>query len=359
MRKFSLVLSAVAVTGLTVAASAGESNYWFDIRPTAASILAPAAPFTIGQGDFPNDGGAGGGRGNGQVLRISPTLTGGQHLAVPSGWPNFDGDNNESTGDLWLYVDVNDDSDAPTGTGDVISSIGLDMAISTTAATPRFEIGTVNWSWTLTDATVPVNYGFANGVSSRTGVVGAKYVKVPVSAASTYATAGGLTPSATPYQLGKLAIGGAARGAVSCATAATTHANNSTYTVNMSVNNLLITRTFSSGGNATPEELVSFGYTGGAVDANVSGNTVGAGAAGVRDAVIQVRMKHDGNGSGNVNNLDISGANGFNQAAADSTAGVMTQRQRYLYDRNNNGGINNLDISGVNGFNGMAATVCP
>jgi len=44
---------------------------------------------------------------------------------------------------------------------------------------------------------------------------------------------------------------------------------------------------------------VSLGYTGGAIEADVSGNTVGG--AGVRDAVIQVRLKHDGNGSGNGN----------------------------------------------------------
>lgn len=360
MRKYSLVLSAVAVTGLTVSAfGAAESTYWFDVRPTAATITAPVAPYTIGQGGgFPDDGGAGGGRGNGQVLRVSPVLSGNQHLAVPSGFPNFDADNNESTGDLWLYTDVLPNADSPLGTNDVISSIGLDMAISTSAATPRFEIGAVAWTWTYTDANT--NFGKSDGTSTAAvagprGVTGAKFVKVPVSPASAYATAGGLTPSATPYQLGKLRITGAARGSISCATAATTHAANSTYNVNLSINNLLITRTFSTGGNATPEERVSLGYTGGALEADVSGNTVGG--AGVRDAIIQVRMKHDGNGSGNVNNLDISGANGFNAAAA---AGLnINQTQRYLFDRNNNGSINNLDISGTNGFNGMAAAACP
>jgi len=354
MRKYSFILSAVAVTGLTVGAQAApESTYWFDVRPTAASITTPAAPFTFGQGDFPDDGGAGGGRGNGQVLRISPTLVGNQHLA--NSYPNFDGDNNAATGDLWLYADVLANQDAPAGTGDVISSVGIDAAISTTAATPRFEIGTVAWSWTYVDNGGNANFGVANGTSSRTGVVGAKYVKVPVSGASTYATAGGLTPSATPYQLGKFAIGGAARDAVSCATVNTTHATNSTYTVTMSINNLLITRTFSSGGNATPEERVSLGYTGGAIEADVSGNTVGG--AGVRDAVIQVRLAHDGNGSGNVNTLDIGGANGF--LAAQAALGSINQRQRYLFDRNNNGTVNTLDISGANGFLGLQATTCP
>jgi len=347
MRKYSFILSAVAVTGLTVAAQAGESNYWFDVRPTAASITTPTTPFTNGQGDFPNDGGAGGGRGNGQVLRVCPSNSTNFQTANPTTYPNFDADGNASTGDLWLYCDVNDDTDAPTGTGDVISSIGLDMAIGTTVATPRYEIASVNWAWTLTDATVPVNYGFAAGVSSRTGVVGAKYVKVPVDGASMYATAGGLTIGG-PYQLGRIRITAAARDAVGCQTGGT-HATNSTYNVNLSVNNLLVTRTFSTGGNAVPEERVSLGYTGGAVEADVSGNTVGG--VGIRDAVIQVRLKGDTNGSGNVNGLDIGG---FTGAQAAGTA--ITQAQRYLYDRNNSGNINGLDIGG---FTGAQTAPCP
>lgn len=354
MRKYSFILSAVAVTGLTVAAKAApESTYWFDVRPTAAAITTPAIPFLHGQGDFPDDGGAGGGRGNGQVLRISPTISNGYHNA-PAGagpsYPNFDADGNAATGDLFLYCDVLANQDAPAGTNDVISSIGLDMAISTTAATPRFEIGSVAWTWTLTDPSVPVNYGFANGVSSRTGVVGAKYVKVPVDGASLYASAGGLTIGG-PYRLGRLAIGAAARDAVNCNTQTTAHATNSTYTVTMSINNLLITRTFSTGGNAVPEERVSLGYTGGAIEADVSGNSVGG--AGVRDAIIQVRMKADTNGSGHVTSLDIGG---FTTAQNKVPNTSINQRERYLFDRNNNGTITSLDISG---FTGAQNAPCP
>ena len=352
MRKYSFILSAVAVTGLTVAAKAApESTYWFDVRPTAASITTPANPFLVGQGDFPNDGGAGGGRGNGQILRLCPTnSTNYQTATAGTSYPNFDADGDASTGDLWLYTDVLPNADAPAGTGDVISSIGLDMSVATSTAATRYEIATVAWSWTLTDPTVPVNYGFANGTSSRTGVVGAKYVKVPVSGASLYATAGGLTPSATPYQLGKLRMQAAARGAVTCTTTgANVHAAASTYDVKLSVNNLLITRTFSTGGNATPEERVSFGYTGGALEADVSGNSVGG--AGLYDAKVQVRMKGDTNGSGNVNGLDIGG---FTTAQGLGTG--ITQAQRYLYDRNNSGNINGLDIGG---FTGAQTAPCP
>jgi hypothetical protein len=257
-------------------------------------------------------------------------------------WPDFDADANASTGSLWLYAIVANNADAPLGTGDVISSIGFNMAIGTSAVTPRYDIATVSWAWTLTDATVPVNYGFANGVSSRTGVVGAKYVKVPVSGASVYATAGGLTPNAAPVQLGRLQIAGAARDIATPGTCGNTgntatHSTNSTYNVNLSINNLLITRTFSTGGNASPEERVSLGYTGGAVEADVSGNTVGG--AGARDAVIQVRMKCDSNGSGHVNGFDIPGF-----VAAQAAAGGINISQRYLYDNVAPANVNGFDI---------------
>jgi len=155
MRKYSFILSAVAVTGLTVVAQAApESTYWFDVRPTAAAITTPVAPFTVGQGEalFAADiGPAGGGRGSGQVLRLCPTNSTNFHTANALSYPAFD-DADASTGDLWLYCDVLANADAPAGTNDVISSIGFDAAVATSAAAIRYEIATVAWSWTLTDA---------------------------------------------------------------------------------------------------------------------------------------------------------------------------------------------------------------
>lgn len=353
MRKFSLVLSAVAVTGLTVAAQAGESNYWLDVRDgtsVGASITTPAAPYTIGQGEAAalNDVGvliAGGGRGNGQILRISPTISSGLHIGTASPnfpyWPNYDtadagGDRNASNANLWLYCDVNPNTDAPAGTGDVISSIGLDIAVATGAAANRYDISTVNWSWTYVDNGGNANFGTANGVSSRTGVVGAKYVKVPVSGASTYATAGGLVPGG-PYQLGKLRMQADARGIGGCVFGAG-QTTASTYNVTMSINNLLITRTFSSGGNATPEERVSLGYTGGAVEADVSGNTVGG--AGARDAVVAVRMLGDFTGDGRATTADAAAF-----LAAQPLGATISQLQRYCFDMNGSGTVTTADYA--------------
>jgi len=357
MRKISFVLAAVAVTGLTVAAKAApETTLFFDIRDNSAgaqSITTPASPFTNGQGDFPNDGGAGGGKGNGQVLRLCPVISSGlQASAGNFGYPNFDADNNAATGSLNLFADVGDDAGA-VGAGDVISSIGIDIGITAPATTgSRYTIGGSTWSWTITDPSSPVNYGFSSGTAVNGGVgghTGLKYVKVPVDGASLYATAGGLTPGSLT-RIGRLAVTAGAR---TCSfTGANVHANESTYNVFLSVNNLLITRTFSNV-VADTEERVSFGYFGGAVDADVSGNTVGG--AGNRDAIIQVRMKNDSNGSGSVTTADISVAStGF---VASQTAGAgVNQLQRYLHDRNNSGTVTTADIPG---FTAYQTAPCP
>lgn len=348
MRKISFVLAAVAVTGLTVVAKAApETTLFFDIRDNSAgqqSITTPALPFTVGQGDQPNDGLAGtpaapsgGGMGCGQVLRLAPVTTTNAHsTGNPGSYPNFDADNNASTGALWLYADVGDDAGA-VGTGDVISSIGVDIGI-TAPATPRNQIASSFFSWQISDPSAPVNFGFSPAVPAPVAIGGStsvKYVKVPVDGGSMYATAGGLTPSAM-YRIARLDVTAATR---DCAFGAGHAATGSTYNVFLSVNNLLITRTFSNV-VADAEERVSFGYFGGAVDADVSGNTVGG--AGNRDAIIQVRVKGDNNGTGNVNFQDLPGLTAAQNATLAGTP--LTQVQRYLFDRNNNGAVNFQDL---------------
>lgn len=364
MRKYSLILSAVAVTGLTVAAKAApESVYWFDIRNNVANAAlsanqaitsgAVALPFSNGQGDFPNDGpGASPGqRGWGQVLRLCPDVrvtAPANPLHLGNRYPNFDADSDARTGDLWLYSDVLNNQDSPAGTNDVISSIGLDIAITpNVVGQARFGIDSAAFSWQFTDASSPVNFGSTPGApvgtNGRNGVSGAKYVKVPVNSSSLYATSGGFTPgAANPYKIAKLRLTAGQRnfGANGCTATgfSNTHALESTFNVAMSVNNLLITRTFSTGGNASPEERVSFGYTGGAIEADVSGNSIGG--AGIRDAVVQVRLKGDTNGNGFTNTADLGGlitAQGGNGAAASQSAW-------YLYNLNGDNVINTFDL---------------
>jgi hypothetical protein len=358
MRKFSFVLSAVAVVAIASIATA-QSTHFMDIRDNVGagqSITAAAAPFSVGQGDFPNDGGAPSAgtnsRGNGQVLRLNPTVSNGFHNR--NAYPNFDlaedggVTGNKATGNLWLYVDVADDL---SGVGDVLSSIGDDIIIQAPVAA-RYQIATTVFTWEPAGAITwsGTSNGAPAGAGGTLGVNDARAVKVPVSGSpAMYNTAGGLVPNpgGAPYRVAKLRVTAASRG-TGCATNAA-HATGSSYNLNNSVDSLLDTRVYNGAGDA--QEDVSFGYTGGAPEATVNGNTVGAGAAGVRDAVIQVRMQGDTNGNGGVNSLDIPG---FTTAQAAGTN--LTQAQRYLFDNNNNGTVNSLDIPG---FTAAQSAPCP
>lgn len=347
MRKTSIVLAAGIVASLSTLASA-QSNFFFDIRnntgasPNGQPITAPLPPFTVGQGfnttttNWPNDGLAGGGKGNGQILRLMPQLSNNLHSNPASpgfgnSWPNFDADGNCSTGDLNLFADVGADD---AGTDGVISSVGIDATISAPGA--RYAIASASWAWTLNDTTVPVNYGFAPGTPTgpggQLGFTGAKYVKVPVSGASVYATAGGLTQN-TLTMLGRIRVTAGFRNQIAggC-TPNAAHASGSTFSVSLGMNNLLITRTYSTVTTpANVDEIVSFGYTGGAVDATFNGST--GPAVGAPDATIQVRMKADANGDGRATAPDL----GTLSPLINAPAATISQGQRYLWDMN---GIN-------------------
>lgn len=370
MQKTSIVLAAGIVASLSTYASA-QTNFFFDIRnntgvsPNGQPITAPLPPFTVGQGfnttsspPWPNDGVAGGGKGNGQILRLMPKLSNGLHSDPTSpgfgnSWPNFDGDGNCSTGDLNLFADVGADD---AGTAGVISSVGIDAAI--TAPGSRYAIESTNWAWTLNDATVPVNYGFAPGTPSgpggQLGFSGAKYVKVPVSGASIYATAGGLTQN-TLTMLGRLRVTAGFRNQVATGcTPNAAHATGSTFSVSLTMNNLLITRTYST--VATPaltDEIVSFGYTGGAPDATFNGST--GPTVGVADATIQVRMKADANGDGRATAPDL----GTLSPLVNAPANTISQGQRYLWDMN---GINTgapITPADINAISNLVAIMTP
>ena len=340
--ELALTLGLLAQSSVT-ALAATESSLWFDIRNNSAgiqSITTPTAPFTIGQGNFSNSGPPGGGRGNGDVLRLCPMVSNGLHLH--SNWPStnyypdFDGDSNAATGELHLFCDVLPDTDSPAGLGDVMSAIGVDITIVGSGAAARYTIASTSFSWNPALVTgcgaVIAPAPVAGGVG---GHVGGAYLFAPM-CTGIYSTTGGLTPGG-PYLLGSLAVTASPRTCNFTSNGA--HAANSTYSVLLSVNAFGISRAFSGGGNAVPEERVSLGYTGGGIEADITGNSVGG--AGVRDAVIQVRMKNDSNGSGNVNTLDITGFR-----AAQVLGFGITQDQRYLHDKNNSGHVTTLDISG-------------
>jgi hypothetical protein len=356
MRKTLASLVAVGVVGAFAAAASAQSVMYFDVRDGSSgiqSITSPVAPFTNGQ-DIGQIATNTGGAGDGQILRIAPTQAGGNHSAFPLAYPNFDADGNSSTGNLHLYDRVSDDA---SGTGDVISSIGVDFNVTAASATPNaYGVASVNWSWDTANwqgTNAGVNNGASNG-GSPPSWLGAKAVKVPVNASAQYDTTGGLTPNldGTPrtYHLGALRVTGAPR---NCANrGGTDHLARSTFNVKMAVNDLLITRVFQTGGDAV--ELVSFGYASGTPETAVSGSQVGNTSA-TPDAVIQVGLKGDASGDGNVTNADITP---FLTARTASASNSHKQSQTYWFDFSGDNRVTNADITNFLAAR-TASSTCP
>jgi hypothetical protein len=349
MRKVATLLVAACVFAGPSAVWAADSNYWFDIRDNTSASQnittgTPVIPFGNGQEVGQNAFNAGG-RGDGQVLRLNPTVSNNYHLR--NAYPNFDNDNNLATGDLQLFVDVTDDV---SGTGDVISSIGVNFNIAPLAPGngSANKIAQIQWTW-LAANWGGTNAGTAPGASNGQvppSWIGAKAVKVPVNSSAVYDTTGGLVPSATPYRLGNLRVTAGPRTA-----GAASHTANSTYGVNLSVNDLLITRVFQTGGDAT--EMVSFGYVGANLDTAVSGSTVGATST-TADAVIKIAMKADNNGNGTVTGIDGLGFT----AAAQRAAGIK-QNEAFLFNNNGGTGGAGAQITGIDGLAFTQAAAAP
>lgn len=384
MKRTSMILACGIVAGLAASSIAQDSSIFYDTRDNATSagtgiggqlIGTPASPYLNGQNPV---GGAGnsadrfgtaavnaGGRGAGGVLRLAPVATTNSHANVA--WPNYDTDTNGSTGNLWLYLNVQDDA---SGTGDVISSIGLDHNISNgpNLVTARNSIASVAFTM-FNDATVAAQAGgspavpwngVVNGASNLAtppSVIGSKAVRVPVTTGPAYAASLGIQPvPLSLYRIGQLRVTAGQRNCTQ--RSANLHVDNSTYSLKASVNNLLCTRVFQSGGDAV--ENISMGYdpfvangTFGTLDASVSGSVVGTSAA--PDAAISIRLHGDFSGDGNVTGADIAG---FNAAVAATGAGTLRVSQVYCGDFNNNRTVTGADIGGYNAAVTASAT-CP
>jgi hypothetical protein len=140
---------------------------------------------------------------------------------------------------------------------------------------------------------------------------------------------------------------------------ANANVDNSTYSVKLAVNNLLITRVFQSGGDASEE--VSMGYdpyvadaSFGLLDASVSGST-NLNTSANPDGAIVIRMHGDFSGDGNVTAADVAG---FSAAQSASLAGTAKVSQMYLGDFNNNRTVTAADIAGFSAAQTNSLT-CP
>jgi hypothetical protein len=369
MKRTLLVLVACSVVlGLSSAVWAqSTTHFWFDIRDntgagnTKDKVIYLNQDITSGQPivrPFVNGGGHdvipnagpfnGGGRGEGQVVYVAPQHTSGYHTSLFNysigvrPYPDFEGDADVSTQNLWLYLDV----DAKVDANDVISSIGLDFEV--TGATslwtkdgPKNTIESITWTWEpLWEDT---NAGKAMGLSGASGIVewgDARAVKVPVAGSPpAFNTTNAITPNAltSPYRLGKLLIQGGYR---ECNLTSKNFSADSTWLLNMYVDDLLITRVNNT---ADPlDETCSFGYAGGVYNTTtVDGSTAGDG--GWAQVYIQVRQKWDGDGKGTPGNEDLSAF----IDARDNYGTALTQWQCYIYDHSGDRLITNGDLAGL------------
>lgn len=367
MKKYSLLLAAGMVAVLSTGVMA-QSIVWFDIRDGSAglqSIATPTVPFVSGQ--FIGDPLVAGTAGDGQILRLNPKVSApgnpGDLYEQRNAYPNFDGDADLSTGDLMLWMTVNDDL---SGGGDDISSLGIDAVVVDAGAGGANRILSTSFELFATGAGPPP---FAwSGVSPMPATGGdapvtlaQKAVHIPVNAIPMYDTTGGLVPT-FDYLVGKLSVVADLRTPVSG-----THAADSTFEVNVEVNALLVTRVYNPLTPGDAEELVAFGYLGtsaGGPEADVSGNSIGAGSMGAPDALIIIQQKHDSDGNGRVTGLD---APAFTVAftaplyvAPSPHAGLttLTQHQVYLYN-NNGGSAAAVRVTGLDGPGFTAALGLP
>lgn len=370
MNKSSMILSAALLAVVTSVTVAQESAIWTDARPNnsaAASInnitgsLGAINPYIA-------DNVNGGRKGAGQIVRLEPVHGDGQHTANPTAFPNHDGDGNRSTADLWFYVDMNDDA---AGTGDVLASLGINLDLTAsgtlvrnTIASSTFQIindgsvfnsvaptGGTPWNNKIDGASVP---GVAPHPADWNG---AKAVRVPVDPGPTYNAALGIQPNAgvganttLPYRVGKLSL---VAGPRQC-TFAPPHTANSTFTLKMSVNNLLIARVFNGAGDSPAQENLSFGYdAAGAVELpTVNGSSNGATSA-LADATIEVRMKGDFTGDGRVTTAD-NGAYS-NAAVTDATDNLL---QTFCGDFTGDNRVTSADNAGYVAASTASAS-CP
>ncbi|MBE7505124.1 MAG: hypothetical protein HS101_02440 [Planctomycetia bacterium] len=359
MNKKTLVLCA-CVAMVFASTAMAQSVIWCDVRAnsiaTNPGTNANLNAITGGLGGnqpFLFDNVNGGRKGGGQTLYLEPVRVAGVgalHTDFPTAFPNAVGintlnglgmDGDRSDGDIWVYMDVNDDA---SGTGDVISSLGLDVVV-TPPATPRntmtatFEM--MNDGSVFNQVT-PAGSGPWNSKIDTFNAGGAnKAVRVPVEAGPTYNAALGIQPRPSgltdmPYRVGRI---GVQAGTFGCVGRTATYRAQSTYEIRLKANNLLVTRVFNGAGDAV--EMINYGYdaAGAPEGPAISGNdTVSVSA--LADATVVIDIKGDFTGDGRVTSAD---AGPMGAAAADTTD---NQFQAFFGDFSGDSRVTSADIGG-------------
>jgi hypothetical protein len=373
MRKLTILAAGVAVA-LAASTARAQNNglvVWFDVRPTAAAITAPVAPYTLGTSTLANVGkklvpnitpGNAGRAGDAAILFLSPELplradTGaGAHCTKKGANPFV----NNSQQNLYAYMTV---GDRAAGIDEVIGALGLDIDIVKGGAAAE---GTV-----LEGVTYAANAALWDGENSSVtdnggGVdftIATKAVRVPVAAGPVF-DATGATPGT--HQVATIGLNAGDWDKVNAL--ATPQADN-TWTVRNTVNNLLVTRVY-NGAGPTPE-LPDFGYVTTPAEYNQppalnayttgtdeeaaggDGSTVGTTST-QADALIIVIPKGDFSNDNAVTAADIGGMN-----AAIAAGVAARQREVYLGDYNVSNSVSAADIGGFNATLAALAGACP
>lgn len=394
MKKFGYICAglAVALAAQTARAQGPSANtglsIFYDARSTAASIVAPASPYTNGTAaqvvggktgttliQARIDRGNNGGVGDGSYLYINPrqpvnplfqpSATLGFHWVGTKNKAGVVTATDSSKRSLYKYAYVAQRAAAT----EVIAALGLDVDIvkgGTAGAGNRLEQVTASANgslWNGNNLTVtPPGVGESDSFAIST-----KAVKVPVAdgggGTPVYNAAGGLVPSANLYQIGQINLTagvwkkGVAFGNIP-------GAGNGVYTVKDKVNNLLVTRVY-PGAGPTPE-VPDFGhvttvtgtpgtvgviYTTGTAPEATAGNGLTIGSTSAQaDAVIVIQTKGDFNNDGAVTTTDTAG---FNAAVASGPANRI--RENYLGDLNGDGAVSTADTGTFNALVANAA----
>jgi hypothetical protein len=307
----AIALVSVAFVGT---ANAGDLDLYFDVRD-AGAIMSPAAPYTnsatiLAPGvAYPLDNA--GGKGDGDILYVSPKLAGNAHIEPVS---TFD----SSFASINLYADFNGNA------GEVVSSIGanVDLAASGDYSLDdaSFTINPANWSPSGTLSTVTTAGGSL------------KAVQVPVDAGPVFNPLAGINGTNNELvAVGTMDVEGAARAGVGAI---------GVVEVRLSVNNLLCTRVADPG--PAGAMTVSFGYDAGAPEAAVDGSTDGAGVGGAADAVIKVVMKGDFDEDGSTTFIDL---NIFLAALGNPGGAGLNPSDRWKGDFDNDGDVTFIDLN--------------
>lgn len=311
------ILALLFVVAIAAPAFAQDSAIWCDIRSNANDALTGGSNrITVGSGPtrpwIYDDAGAvvPGGRGYGQVVYLEPKHSDGAESLYPNGFPKNDGNTDRSNCDAYIYMDVFNDA---SGTNGVISSIGYDITVDeNVGGGGRNRIGHMTYSWVANPPAA--NGGKVDGTASSLPAgtmpmtqTGCKLVQVPVcdeGAGPVFCTSP-MFPVGGPYQLAKLVFDTAdvTRTCGNLTSPLRYNADQSIFNMWLTTNNLLITRTFQTGGDGN--EMVSFGYLDGLLDAALSGSTPGVRSANP-DLIVKVWVKGDFTRDGRCTSADTN-----------------------------------------------------